>query len=311
MVLEHIFPPDWLEQKTKYAFLLGVGYSILGILIAKVLFPKDSGLVSVAFISLLLLPELYKIFSIEERQEMMESEFSFKELFRDDGDVVKIYIFLFLGVLLVFTLGTLILPPQETNRLFEQQLEIRSAPGHANGEQLTYEGVFADEFTFTGNLFWNLLSNNFRVLLACFFIALLTGDGAIFIITWNASVWGTIFGITARHASEYASQYPAQAVLSYSAPIMILIIFLIVFWHMMIEAIAYFCAAISGSIISKDVLLEKFESERFKMVFKFNLYLFIVALVFLVLGALVETIVLDNVTIYRTIIQQSLAFFGA
>lgn len=310
MVLEHIFPPDWLEQKTKYAFLLGVGYSILGILIAKVLFPKDSGLVSVAFISLLLLPELSKIFSIEERQEMMESEFSFKELFRDDGDVVKIYIFLFLGVLMVFTVATLILPPQETNRLFEQQLEIRGNSGHT-ADQLTYEGVFADEFTFTGNLFWNLLKNNFRVLLACFLIALLTGDGAIFIITWNASVWGTIFGITARHASEYASQYPAQAVLSYSAPIMILLIFLIVFWHMMIEAIAYFCAAISGSIISKDVLLEKFDSDRFKMVFKFNVYLFIVALVFLVLGALVETIVLDNVTIYGTIIEQSLAFLGA
>ena len=90
MVLEHIFPEDWLEQKTKYAFLLGAGYSILGILIAKILFPKDSGLVSVAFISLLLLPELNKIFSIEERQEMMETQFSFKELFRDDWDVVKI-----------------------------------------------------------------------------------------------------------------------------------------------------------------------------------------------------------------------------
>ena len=309
MVLEHIFPEDWLEQKTKYAFLLGAGYSILGILIAKILFPKDSGLVSVAFISLLLLPELYKIFSIEERQEMMETQFSFKELFRDDWDVVKIYIFLFLGVLLVFTVGTLVLPPSETNRLFEQQLEIRGNPGHTG--QLAYEGVFADEFTFTGNLFWNLLKNNFRVLLACFLIALLTGDGAIFIITWNASVWGTIFGITARHASEYAQMYPAQAVLSYSAPLMILIIFLIVFWHMIIEAIADFCAAISGSIISKDVLLEKFESDRFKMVFKFNLYLFLIALVFLVLGALVETIVLDNVAIYGTIIEQSLAFFGA
>ena len=31
----------------------------------------------------------------------------------------------------------------------------------------------------------------------------------------------------------------------------------------------------------------------------------------MVLGALVETIVLDNVAIYGTIIEQSLAFFGA
>ena len=65
MVLEHIFPEDWLEQKGIYAFLLGLGYSIVGIVIASILFPGDPALVAVALTSMLLLPELYKIFSIE------------------------------------------------------------------------------------------------------------------------------------------------------------------------------------------------------------------------------------------------------
>ena len=146
--------------------------------------------------------------------------------------------------------------------------------------------------------------------MACFIIALFTGNGAIFLITWNASVWGTIFGTTARHAAEFGAAAPGQAVLSWSAPVIILIIFLIVFWHMMIEAASYFFAAISGSIISKDVLLEQFDSQRFKMVFKFNLYLFIFALVFLIVGAFVETLVLDNVALYSTIIEQSISFLG-
>lgn len=304
MVLEHIFPEDWLERKTKYAFLLGIGYSIIGILIAKTLFPRDPALVAIAFTSLLLLPELYKIFSIEERQEMMETEFSFRELFRDDWDVIKIYIFLFLGIMLVYTIASMVLPSMTANALFEQQLSIRGSGGV---QEITYQGVFADDFGFSGSLFWGLLTNNFRVMMACFLMALLTGNGAIFIITWNASVWGTIFGITARYASEFAAQAPSQAVLNFSAPIMILIIFLIVFWHMIIEALCYFCAAISGSIISKDVLLERFESDRFKMVFKFNMYLLIVAFAFLIIGAFVETLVLDNVTLYQTIIDQSLA----
>ncbi len=34
MVLEHLFPEDWLEKKGRYAFLLGVIYSFIAIVIA-------------------------------------------------------------------------------------------------------------------------------------------------------------------------------------------------------------------------------------------------------------------------------------
>ena len=102
MVLEHIFPEDWLEHKGRYALLLGIIYSIIGVLIASILFPGDPALVAVAFTSMLLLPELYKIFSIEERQESMEQKVSLFDVWRDDIDVIRIYIFLFLGILLVY-----------------------------------------------------------------------------------------------------------------------------------------------------------------------------------------------------------------
>jgi len=113
MVLEHIFPEDWLEQKGRYAFLLGVIYTIVGILISYVLFPGDPALVAVAFTSMLLLPELYKIFSIEERQESMERKVSLPALWRDDIEIVRIYIFLFLGILLVYAVGTMLLPSMQ------------------------------------------------------------------------------------------------------------------------------------------------------------------------------------------------------
>ena len=80
MVLEHLFPEDWLEQKTKYAFVLGAGYSLIGIAMAKLLFPNDPALVAVAFTSLIMLPELYKLFSIEQRQLSEETKFSFTRL---------------------------------------------------------------------------------------------------------------------------------------------------------------------------------------------------------------------------------------
>lgn len=289
MVLEHIFPEDWLERKGSFSLVLGIGYSLIGILLAKFLFPGDPALVAVAFTSLLLLPELYKIFSIEERKQSLESKMSIRALWRDDADLIRIYLFLFLGILLVYSLAAIVLPSFQTNNLFREQLEIRFGQGFA-GNAVAGEA-------FSTNLFFDLLSNNFLVMIAIFIMSLLTGDGAIFLIAWNASVWGTIFGITAKNASLFTG---SSALLTFS------LIMLIVFPHMIIEAVCYFLAAISGSVISKDVILEKFASQRFMEVFGLNLYLLLFALIFLLLGAGVETFVLNNVGIYQEIIQQSL-----
>ena len=298
MVLEHIFPEDWLERKGRYAFFLGVIYSIIGILIASVLFPGDPALVAVAFTSLLLLPEMYKIFSIEERQESIEQKVNMRELWKDDISVVKIYIFLFLGIILVYSIGAMLLPNLEANNLFREQLEIRFGQGFS-GNAISGQAVSSN--IFSSELFYDLLSNNFMVMIACFILALLSGDGAIFLITWNASVWGTIFGVTAKYAGEFVGQNPLY---------LFGIIMLIVFPHMILEGISYFLAAISGSVISKDVLLEKFASDRFFEVFSFNLYLLLFGLIFLVLGALVETFVLNNVTVYQDIIRASMMAAG-
>lgn len=283
MVLEHIFPEDWLEKKGRYAFIMGIIYSVIGVVIASILFPGDPALVAVAFTSLLLLPELYKIFSIEERKESMEQGVSLKALWRDDADIIRIYIFLFLGILLVYSVGTMILPSFQTNELFREQMEIRCG-----------QGFSGHAIAFDSGLFFSLLSNNFLVMIACFILALLTGDGAIFLITWNASVWGTIFGATAKGAALFTGK---SVIITFG------LVMLIVFPHMIIEALSYFLAAISGSVISKDVILEEFASHRFMEVFGFNLYLFLAALVVLVVGAGVETWVLNNVDMLREIYQ--------
>ena len=293
MVLEHLFPEEWLEKKGLYAFLLGIGYSIVGILFASMLFPADPALVSVAFISLLILPELYKLFSIEERLEDQEKKFTIKELFKDNKDFIKTYALLFLGILLVYSLATIFLPSFQANNLFREQLEMRGASGDA----VSIGGLA----TFEMGLFWDIFKNNFMVLIFCFIMAFLTGDGAIFLITWNASVWGTIFGMTARNAAVYSGVHP----LYYFALIM-----LIVFPHMMIEALAYIMAAISGGVISKDVLLEKFESKRFNEVFTYNIWLLVIAVLVLIIGGIVETFVLDNVTTYADIIHKSYMALG-
>ena len=279
MVLEHIFPEDWLEKKPLYAFLLGAAYSLVGILAARLLFPQDPALVAVAFISVLLLPELRKIFDIEERQEGRERSFSWRHLWRDERDVITTYLCLFLGILLVYSIATIFLPAYQVNSLFQQQLAYRGPVGMAAGID---QGI---------------LLNNLYVLLAVFIFGVLAGDGSVFLITWNASVWGTIFGAFARDAAP---------VLGSSAISLLAVIFGVVIWHVLLEALAYIMAAISGSVISKDFEAEDFESDRFKQVLSYNLALLAVALGVLLIGVIVETWVLQNASVYTDIIAAGL-----
>ncbi|MEK6963382.1 MAG: stage II sporulation protein M [Nanoarchaeota archaeon] len=286
MVLEHLFPETWLEQKARYGFLLGAGYSILGLVIAQVLFPADPALVAVAMTSLMLLPELYKIFSIEERQERSEKKFNLWKLVSDNFDFMRVYLFILLGVFVVYALSVIILPNLQVNSLFREQLAMRGASGNA---------VFTSA---SASLFESIFFNNLWVLIACFLISLLAGEGAIFLLVWNASVWGTIFGVTARNAAYY----------SHSNPFYYLgLILLIVLPHAILEIFSYVLAAISGGVISKGVLLEKFDSKLFNQVFTYNFILFLIALLVLVLGAGVETWVLEHIQTYAQIIAQSYA----
>ncbi len=294
MVLEHLFPEKWLERKSGYGFLLGAGYSIVAILIARILFPSDPALVAVAFTAILILPELYKMMSIEERVEDKEKRFTWGKLFKDNWHLFRTYLAIAGGIFIVYAVAAVILPSMSVNHLFEQQIAMRYDAGSAvAGRAFSSAG---EALAMSGKLFWDILLNNWWVMLACFIISLLTGDGAIFLITWNASVWGTIFGVTARNAAVFTNANPI---------FYLLLVLVIVLPHAIIEISSYIIASISGGVISKDVLLEKFESSRFNIVFTYNVRLFLIAIAVLILGALVETLVLDNVTIYHRIIEQS------
>jgi len=55
------------------------------------------------------------------------------------------------------------------------------------------------------------LANNLKVLVVCLIASLVYGAGAIFIITWNASVWGVVFALIAKNSALAAGQNPYAA----------------------------------------------------------------------------------------------------
>lgn len=264
MVLEYIYPSEWIGRKSRYAFLLGLTYSIIGIASAMLLFPEDSGLAAIAFTSLLTLPSLNKLLSIEATQAAGEKKFNIIRLFKDHSDIFRIYLFLFFGIMLSFAFFSIVWPSIATSKIFAQQANIIGFKGYAGS---------------SGLVFGSLLKNNLRVLIFCILASLIYGAGSIFIITWNASAWGVIFGIVAKNSALVTDVNPF---------VYFILTIIAVLPHLILEASSYFLAAISGGIVSIAVLREKMLSKRFTQLIEDGLMMFIIALIVLIVAAYIE-----------------------
>ena len=259
MVLENVFLNN--AFKKKYVFTLTVLYSIISILLARFIFGSNSGIVSVMFLSMLLIPTLRIIIKKEKQVEYSEKGFSFSHLIKNNRNLFEIYFLIFLGIFFTYLSFTFLLPMLGFNviNIFREQLFLDiSLRGHA----------------FDSSLFWSILSNNWIVLVVCFLLGLITNDGAIFFVAWNASAWGAIFGFRALNAGIASGSDPWTV---------ILILLSIVIWHTLIEGSAYILAAISGSTISNNVI------SRTKQISRFLYYFVVVGLITFLLTIILQT----------------------
>ena len=338
MVLEKLFPENWVEKKLRYALLIAFIYSSVCIFISVFLFGNNSGLISVFLTSLLILPLLEKLLRKEEKMEEKERKFLLKDLFHDNKEVVVTYLVLFLGIFFTYALYVFIFNLLGINVLssFQGQLLLDFSKGGA---------------TFIFKDFWSIISNNWWVLLTIFLIALFIKDGAIFFIAWNASSWGVILSYRAITSALYTGG---------SAFKFFLILLGLSFPFLLLEALAYILAAVSGSIISEEVVRKTKSSRQFilfsllgigvyfilfylvnllhlssalmtiisiiavllillgisqaikekknKEVFIYNYYLFIIAVLLFFLGAVLEILITHNVDIITKIYSLSMLY---
>ncbi len=245
MVLEHIIPESWWGNHLLTSFLLAFMFSLLSIFIAGKVFGSSSGIVSVIFLTLFILPSMRRLFRHEERLEEDEKDFSWSHLWNDNKITVKAYTGVFLGVFLAFMMVTFLLPQLGFNAfdLLKQQLFLDPA----------VKGRAVSDLFSSGVLF-SILENNWVVLLVTFIFAIIWGDGALFFVSWNASAWGAIFGFRA---------VASATVMGVSPWLNLGKILLFVSWHTMLEGLAYILAAIAGTIISYEMIKRSSELRRF------------------------------------------------
>jgi uncharacterized membrane protein SpoIIM required for sporulation len=278
-MLEQLYSPQFLKEHPAYAFLLGIAYSAVGIGASVILFPQDPALISVLIISVLFLPSLYRLALIEEREQKAKG--LLKAIY-NQRQFIKVYFYAFFGMFITYAFFSTIMPNLAASILFKEQLAIIGGPSGGA--------------SFSGSLFQGILSNNLKILLICFVVSLVMGNGSIFLITWNASVWGTIFGNVAKSAAFAVGKNPF---------IYLVLILISVLPHVILEIGSYIFATISGTEVSEGFLREKFGSNAFRNLMIINALILLTGIILLLLGAVVETYALSNFETYRIIIRQA------
>lgn len=262
MVLEQLFRLNWIERK-EHAFFLGLIYSLVGLISARIIFPANAGMMSIAFTSILLIPSLGVLLRMEENLEIREKKLSLRLLVKDHKDIFKVYTFLFLGIFLAYSITTLLVPELSILKYFEPQLKSAGIAGSA----------------IVDNELLSILFNNLLVFTVSFVLSLVYGAGSILFLTWNASVWGVVFAYFVKVSS------PAIGINQFFAFSGSILPFLP---HMITEALAYISAAIVGGVVSKAVLREKLFSKKFHHIVTDALILLVLGLFLVLLAGIIE-----------------------
>ena len=219
-------------------------------------------------------PLIYATIKLEEKKDLeLESE---KKILKEHSKVLFFLIMLFLGMTVAFAFWYVVLPKVTVQNLFNIQTStIMGINNRVSGHNIR---IF--------QTFFAILFNNIKVLTFCVLFAFIYGVGAIFILTWNASVIGTATGnfvksVLAKYSSPTVANYFQAAslgLLRYSI-------------HGIPEIAAYFVGGLAGGIISIAVIRHDYKTKKFEKVILDSSELIIISLIILIIAAFLEVFV--------------------
>jgi uncharacterized membrane protein SpoIIM required for sporulation len=192
--------------------------------------------------------------------------------------ILSFFIFLFIGMVLAYSFWFTFLPSDMVNTAFESQIETIMS---ITGRDVTATGAAT-----TDSPLVSILSNNFRVWAFCILFSFLYGAGAIFILTWNASVIGTAIGDLLRTTIvKYAEASRISLIYNYFMAIPVGFSYLV---HGIPEIMGYFLGALAGGVISVAVVRHDYRTREFRKIVIDSLDLIILSAIVVVLAGVVE-----------------------
>ena len=274
MVLESLLK-DSQKIKNSKIFLFGFVFSSISVLLSLWIF-RDFASLTIVFLTVFAcLPFIYSTIKTQEMEDL--KDLSESTILKKHGKAITTFLFLFFGIVVSFALWYLLLPPASTSLLFKAQtntiinINQRLAPNLINSLG-TLSVIFF---------------NNLKVLIFCILFSFLYGAGAIFILTWNASVIGTAIGNFIRsNMSSIAANSGFTKVAAYFQIFSIGLMRYTI--HGIPEILAYLTAGLAGSIISVAVINHNFQTNKFGKILLDSSSLILISLFLLVISAFLE-----------------------
>lgn len=286
MVLESIIGEKNIRRRPVLIFFLTLLICAGSIFFADVLFPAHSSVLSVAFITIGLVPLVFNVLADEEMEEI-HARRNFTTFFARHFNLIMLFVWIFVGIILAFSVYYALAPADMRASLFSEQIKsfcsISGSTGCSGGVPFSISGMAASlgmntclsNNSSVGGCALYIFENNGGVLLFTIILSLLYGVGAIFIIAWNASILGVFFGemFLTGNVSKGLGLFQGM-LLGHGPP----------------ELLSYVFGALAGAILSAMVARgEVFKSEAL-IIWKDVFFLAVLAIFSVAYGALTEAV---------------------
>ncbi len=282
MVFESLVKARTAENQIYKVFFLGILYVSLAIVFSLWVFSGQGSLIMVTLTMLAATHLMYVIIRLEEKKDIKINKE--RMLLKEHGKALKFFAALFFGFLVAFSLWFVFLPYETSQELFDLQLAtIISVNNPATGN-----------FISASNEVSKLFFSNVRVMAFSIIFSFAYGIGAIFILTWNASVIGAAIGSFVRNnLGLYSNKLGFYSVSDYMQHFSVGLLRYSI--HGIPEMIAYFTAALAGGIISMAIIKHDIKSKNFTILLKDSASLLVLAILILYIAALIEVYVSPSI----------------
>jgi uncharacterized membrane protein SpoIIM required for sporulation len=296
MVLESLFDPLKVKEKPSLMATDGILLSTIALWFSFLVFPGSASVLSIAFIVIAAVPLFHRIFILQEEAELLDKKKNFIER---HFNLIAIYAWFFIGLVISFSFWYFILPAQTTEICLGGCFDVPSRDLAFAEQEKTLSGISALNQQLQGQAtevfnqgvfstyFIKIFANNTGVLLLAVLSSFVYGAGALFLIGWNASVIAVKIGQgtlallpTYAHFGDLGALAAAYLHGLFNA--------LGFLPHGIFELPGFFIGAIAGGIISVAMSKKAYQKKEFQIILFDALILFGWALAFVLLGALIE-----------------------
>ncbi len=297
MVLEDILSDRVARKHPVDLLFVSFLMSTIAMWASYYVFRETTSVLTLAFVTMGLMPLIHTIF-VEEEEEEAEEQGPITAFLARHFDIIKLLGWFFIGLVLSSAFWYVMLPTDKEQLCFgdtcipaplrskvfsEQEKTYQFIVGKVTGlagmptGNATRESCLGN-YRNLGGCTEFIYTNNAVVLGLAILFSFIWGAGTLFLLGWNASVIGVFIGKEVHDNGLFSGLMKAFGYVPHGLP----------------EVLAYFIGSVAGGIISVALTKRRYRRHEFQQIAMDVLFLILLAYIVLFIGAIIEAYFIVN-----------------